>query len=372
MSPGPWEGTVPPTEAELDAAGERIDDLLTTAGESTGDEREAATAAARRLVGDVFGPEAWEAASVEVAIARLRVSSGRFCDARGHVERALVILREPIHRDLAELRLAALRLQGEVECRVGSRARAVEIVRGALALARAHWADGDARVLDAEMALGVACKLAGRHVEAGEIYSGLALRTRQLAPETRASLAHNLAGLAHAEGDLERAELHARDALELRTAVHAEASLEVQLERCQLATILGEMGRFEEAEALHRTTLAHFVGVLGEDHYEVAHVHHELGALAHDRGQLDEALRHFRVALETKQRSIGADHGDTAITMAAIARVELQRGDHDAGLARLARAYPLLLRDLGEIHPATVAVREELGAVAAQFRCDPS
>lgn len=128
----------------------------------------------------------------------------------------------------------------------------------------------------------------------------------------RARLEHNLGGLDHARGDLERAETHARRSVEMVESMLGPEHVLLAPDLAALGTIVCDRGRFAEAEQLLQRALASFERAFGESHFEVGFT---LGAL----GALHIAQRRWELARTVLDRAhavllavVGKDHLEVA------------------------------------------------------------
>ncbi len=205
-------------------------------------------------------------------------------------------------------------------------------------------------------AQGVLCKDTGRFEEAADHY---ARADRALSPDDpahlplRASLQHNIAGLAHVEQRFDEGEEPARRAVELRRRVPGARDTDVALDEVVLAAILAGRGRLDEAEVLLNTAVAAWTTAYGPDHYEVAVCLHNIADIERSRGQLDAAMRSFRRALEIKTATLGSSHAEIAALCNNIAALHRERGETDLAARRYVEAATIFTATLGADHPHT-------------------
>ena len=158
----------------------------------------------------------------------------------------------------------------------------------------------------ANNALGVVYKDAGRYAEAaGRYAAALATSTHT---DLTASIYHNLAGLAHAEGRFTDAVTPARTALALHRRERGPTATEVAADAAVLGAVLLDLGHLDEAEAQLSQAYRIWVRRFGPDHYEVAVCLHGLGVALYRRGDPEAARRSLDEALQIKTNVLGPDH----------------------------------------------------------------
>jgi tetratricopeptide (TPR) repeat protein len=309
-------------------------------------------------------------AGASLAVSALLVLSayehdrGDYAAARAAAERALRLAgRLPIDgAEARSLRCRAAIAAGHARRVQGDYAAAERVLRQALATA-----DGDPLAVDALNGLAVLYKYMGRFDDAEPLLRrALEVAERAELPDVKATLLHNLGGLAHARGDYHAAEAPARQAAEIRQATCGPDHPAVAADRAALAAIVDALGRTDEAQALLRDALAAFERAHGPDHYEIAVTCNNLGAIAHRRGDLDEARRLYRQALTIKRRLLGDRHPDVAVSLNNAAAVELDAGSPDRAERLLNDAIAILHAAVEPGHPTLAAARANLAGVQAR------
>jgi tetratricopeptide (TPR) repeat protein len=334
-------------------------------------EPRAALAQARAVLAELDGPG--RPGGDELPVVECLVVIGRCCQtladhlgARAALERAqqtAAVLDEPLV--VVEV-LAALGTQDRFEGRYHDAHR-----RLGTAIAQAVGAAGADSVMVACLRndLAVCCKHLARFDEAEGLYNrALTTLEAHLGPDHPgvASVWHNLAGLAHARGDLRSGAILGQRGLDIRINALGDDHLDVAADRAALAPILDGLGRPDEAEHHLRQALTVFEQALGAEHYEVAVTLHNLAAIHHRRGDLDRAAAAYRRSLHIRALVLGDDHPELATTLVNLAVLEHTRGHrHDAG-NRLRRAIDLLEPAVPGNHPTLVAAREELDQLTNQ------
>lgn len=205
-------------------------------------------------------------------------------------------------------------------------------------------------------ALGILHKDLGDYDAAEESYRQAAAL---IAPdaEDAATLAHNLAGLAHARGRSQDGLTHARQALALRVDVHGIGAPEVAADRAVLAALLIDLDRLDEAEQEYRRALATYERLYGSDHYEIAVVLGGLAVIAQYRGRPAEAESKQRRSLDIKRRILGPDHHEIGTLLNNLARTLELSGRADEAQETAVQAVRILEQSLGPEHPTSRACR---------------
>jgi tetratricopeptide (TPR) repeat protein len=124
---------------------------------------------------------------------------------------------------------------------------------------------------------------------------GLALRIGVVGsdhPDTGRDL-NALGALYHQAGRLDEAEAAYKRALKIFESVYGPHHFEVAMVCANLAVAAVDRGRNPAAEALGRRALAILVNVLGPDHTEVALTMHNLGVAVAEQGRAEEAAKLF-------------------------------------------------------------------------------
>jgi tetratricopeptide (TPR) repeat protein len=286
-------------------------------------------------------------------------------EASRALRRALIILRASSDDpDLVRLRLQARIALAGLDRARGAYAAADRVYRAVLAEARQKLPRRDPLTVGVLNNLGVLRKAEGRYAEAVAFYrqtKRLLGRDRQ----ARATLEHNLGGIAHARGLYAEAEPHARRAVALRAAAVGVSHPAWAADVAALAAVVESRGRLDEAAVLYRQSQAVFRRKLGERSLEFGLGLAGLAAVEQQRGNVARARSLYAQALPTLSRLLGRHHPDVALTVNNLAVLEREQ-------SRLARAEALFRRaadsfghTLGLRHPHTVLARGNLRAVAA-------
>jgi tetratricopeptide (TPR) repeat protein len=217
-----------------------------------------------------------------------------------------------------------------------------------------------ARVLNG---LALIHKDTANYEEAAKLYRQALQHTAQNDLLARATLQHNLAGLAHAQGQFVQAEPPARCAVELRTAVHGHGHPEVAADLAVLGAVLSGQERHAEAERVFNEALTAFQRHYGPDHYEVAVNLGNLGALYAATDRADQAQQCYQRALQIKRRLLGSTHPEIATLLNNLAVLHKRQGRLPAARECYAQALTVFESTLGPEHPSTRTCRDNLERV---------
>jgi tetratricopeptide (TPR) repeat protein len=147
----------------------------------------------------------------------------------------------------------------------------------------------------------------------------------------KATLAHNLAGLAYARGDADTAVREAKRAVTLREGTGNELDLAQDL--AVLAAALATAGRPAAALPHLERALAACRSARPVRDYEVSVQLHTRASIRHDLGDRLGAERDYRASLAARRRLLGPDHPEVALIAhnLAVLAGERNRGRGAAG-----------------------------------------
>lgn len=208
-------------------------------------------------------------------------------------------------------------------------------------------------------ALGILAKDRGLYEDAG-IYYNRALELlaghagMDAAPEL-AGIYHNLAGLAHVQGQFAQAEEPARQAIQLRRAASPPDAAGLAADLSVLGAVLAGQERFDEAAARLSEALALWQSLYGHRHYEVAVQLHNLAAVQQAKGDYSTAEATLREALAIKRGILGESHPEIAAILNNLATVYSDTGQHREARECYDHAIEIFTQTLGEDHPSTAA-----------------
>jgi tetratricopeptide (TPR) repeat protein len=304
------------------------------------------------------GTDVVELAGALLTLADFQFQLARYAEAEATLRRAISPL-EAAPRDTrchatlvdARIRLAnSQRRQGKLDV-------AEATLRGAIG-EHAERALPMELLSAANNALGVVYKDAGRYAEAADRYAAaLAASTHT---DLTASIHHNLAGLAHAEGRFTDAVTPARTALALHRRERGPTATEVAADAAVLGAVLLGLGHLDEAEAQLSQAYRIWVRRFGPDHYEVAVCLHGLGVVRYRRGDPEAALRSLDEALRIKTSVLGPDHPEVTALRQPGCRPSRGRA-----------GQPRVLDDLGQLlagQLTDLTGAQQHGGVAVEMR----
>jgi len=309
----------------------------------------------------------------------LLTSLDRLEQAAAAGDRALAILRPLVDRvkdedgddvpvtvqdELVGLTVRAYTNRATTHRARGELAEAEAACRYALALAETRLPDDDLLIAATLNSLAVVHKFQGRYAEAEPLYQR-ALAIAEVAGDVRhrATLLHNLGGLAHARGDFATGEPLARRSVELREALLGADHPTTAADRAAWAALLEGQGRWVDAERAYTEALSVFDRRLGPTSLEVASALSGLAGVQNARGATADAERSYRRALAIRDAKLPASHFDLGITLNNLAILLLDRGERTESEALLVRAHAIFLTALGPAHPHTLAVGETLASL---------
>ncbi|HMB70752.1 MAG TPA: serine/threonine-protein kinase [bacterium] len=166
--------------------------------------------------------------------------------------------------------------------------------------------------------------------------------------------------------ELEEAETLLRDALEARRSVLGDDHPETLAARHELSHLLGARGEPEGAEEEARIALAGFRRALGDGDARTLDAINTLGFLLQDRGAYDEAEDLWREALETRRRVLGQDDPRTLESMSNYGFLLQAVGRLDEAEPLYRAALDGMTRVLGDGHPWTLTLHSNLGFLLRQ------
>jgi eukaryotic-like serine/threonine-protein kinase len=181
-------------------------------------------------------------------------------------------------------------------------------------------------------------------------------------PDTvRASLLDNLGSVAHNRGDDLAGERLHRQALDIRRLVLGPSDDMTAYSLNNVAVALGEQNEWAAAESLHRAA----VGILRKNH-PAAHplVADALSALATAldlQGKSAAAESAYVQTIAMRRRLLGAEHPDYAFTVFNYAMFVFDKGRYDEAMALSRQVLALRGRGIPESHPSVAASLQTVG-----------
>ncbi len=205
---------------------------------------------------------------------------------------------------------------------------------------------------------------------------GLALRRELLGAEhlSVSQSLNNLAAQYYQQGaseQLEKAEVHYRDALEIRRRHLGDLHPDVAIVEINLAEVLSTQGRFPDAERLFRRAVGTLRSALGDDHPQVASALYGLSFVLQSLEDPHGAERVLREALEIYRAKLPPDHPFRADTALVLGRLLLRLERAREAEAPLREAALARAESLGALHLDTLVAQADLAralVAAGQFR----
>jgi tetratricopeptide (TPR) repeat protein len=207
-------------------------------------------------------------------------------------------------------------------------------------------------------ALGILAKDRGLYEDARTYYNKafglLASHAGMDAPEL-AGIYHNLAGLAHVQGQFAQAEKPARQAIRVRRATRPPDRAGLAADLSVLGAVLAGQERFDEAEAILSEALALWRSRYGNSHYEVAVQLHNLAAIQQAQGNYSAAEETLDEALAIKRGILGQSHPEIAAILNNLATVYSDTGRRREAIECYDHAIEIFTQTVGRNHESTAA-----------------
>ena len=185
--------------------------------------------------------------------------------------------------------------------------------------------------------------------------------------QLQAMVSSNLAAIEVKRGDLDAAQSHAEDAIDVVERVFGPTHMHTAQLRNNLGHILMEQGDFAAAEAEFIKAIEIYRAQELITH-NVANAYKNLGDLQRRSAQYDQARQSLHDALKTLQQTVGEAHPDMASVLNLLALVEVDQGNWDAASNHLQQAVQITRGSLGENHPRYLLVMENSIALAQAQR----
>ena len=276
-------------------------------------------------------------------------AQGRSITVEQALDRGAAQARARLRRDpLAEATL--LDAIGTVYSSLGVYDRAAPLLQRALTLRRSSYPRGALEVAEVERHLGELELRRGDYAPArAHLESALAAYRRH--PRREAAISALLVDLAQLEteqeGDVERAERLAREALAMQQRALDTADPEMAATLDVLGSIAYGRGAYPDAERHFRDGLALRRRALGEDHPATIQSTDSLANALYARGRTDESVQLFQRVVAARRRVLGERHPEVAVALNNLGSTYSAEG-------RFAEAEPLL-REAAEIAAASLA-----------------
>lgn len=163
-------------------------------------------------------------------------------------------------------------------------------------------------------------------------------------------------------GDFETAEREARRLLAISETAHGADALITAKIRGDLATILVSRGMHADAEPLFRQSLAAMEAKLPADDREVLSLRNNLGLVIAEQGRFDEAEKILRDVLAARTAKNGPDHPQTIFTVGALASMLFKAERLTDAVPLFEHALRVQTDVLGPGHESTMTTRSNLAA----------
>jgi serine/threonine-protein kinase len=291
-------------------------------------------------------------------------------EARG----ASVTVREVLDRgagallagpaDAPAVQLDLLETVADLHRSLGLYERATPFAERLLALRSAEVRPEPAALVAARVRLGELFRLRGDYPRSREqLDAAVALATERLPlDEPRRGNALRSSGRTRfAQGDLDGAERHLRDAIASHEAAGGSTDPAAAEDRVALAAVLAARGDFAGAEPLLREALEAQRAAFGDDHPALATTANDLATVLARKGDLAAAIPVATEAVEIQKRVLGPLHPRVATALNNLGTMRLSRGEYRAAEPLLAESLAIRRQALDPKHPELAQSLANLG-----------
>ncbi len=240
--------------------------------------------------------------------------------------------RLPFAADRTKLKKAEpLRRQGLRLIAKGKYSAAKVVFRRAVRLA-SHVDTPDPFLLASVLNdFGVLCKYTGRFAEAKRMYLRAMMLVGRVNEDSNhgefvATLYHNLAGIAHAQGRYAEGLKHAGRGVRARRRIRPRDAVSLAADETARAAILADMGRHSEALKIYLGALRTLRRHLGAKHYEVGFTLTNLGALHWRMGRAGVGENSLRRGVAIIEKALGRNHPRIAVALSNLKFICARRG----------------------------------------------
>jgi len=181
-------------------------------------------------------------------------------------------------------------------------------------------------------------------------------------PQVKAAIHRTLGRTYVALGELELAQPHFEDALELRRADAGNRDVLLQ-SMDDLGTLRRRQGRFHEAEAMLAAVHRERLDTLGPDHELTLASSNNLAVLFADMGRLSDAEPLHREVYARRHRLLGPDHASTLTALNNLGAVRRRQGFLSEAEECYREVYDRRRRGGAESHPALLLALNNLASV---------
>ena len=223
--------------------------------------------------------------------------------------------------------------------------------------------------------------------------------------DTLIAKAHHLVGNAlWYIGDLDQAEQHHRNALEIRLAVlglnhpdvaasynafgnihqkrgeydaaltyyvkelkiklesYGKVHPEIALTYNNFGVTYSYKGDYQKAVEFHQKAYKIWLASVGNEHPDIAKSHNNLGEVFALIGDYEKAIEHLQKSIEIWHAALGSDHPDVVNALINTGVVHSFKGDYKKELEYYNKALDILLKTFGENHSQVAIIYDNLGA----------
>lgn len=279
-------------------------------------------------------------------------------NARGLDITAKEILARGAERISAELterpaiQATLMQTIGRVYLNLGQYDPAIDMLEQALAIQMATAGPGGSAAVKND--LGLALIRVADYRRARELLESALARNRRDQGERGPAVAENLdnlAELALATGDLERARSLALESVEIFASHGDRFPRETAEAKSGLARILRARNELAAAEELYREAIAITREHFGDDHPHIAWFLQNLAVVLRERGELAAAEEMFEESIAVTRRVLGDEHSLVAGSLVVLGALKRDRGDFEAAEAAFTEALAIHTQARGPDHP---------------------
>ena len=280
-----------------------------------------------------FGATDRRTLHVEYLLAKEADELGRFREAELRLQNATDAFEAGPNRDSPE-EVQALAWIAGLDERIGESAKAIDIGKNALALARRVLPDDSDALTEAVTNLGWILMDAGHPDEAEPLLREALARKRNQLGNRHAEVADVMAYLTSTLSQLGRygeGEQLMRDALDIDASAYARPNAHVAWHLNDLAVVLALEGKFDEASSFYAKSIAIDQALAPAAALNEAVSLGNLARIRFRQGAYAESEASFRDVIDRKQRLLGADYGDNGrnYDCAILAEILIARGRLD-------------------------------------------
>jgi eukaryotic-like serine/threonine-protein kinase len=186
-------------------------------------------------------------------------------------------------------------------------------------------------------------------------------------PEVEANVRGVLGSTYRDLGELEKAEIQHREAVEKNRRIFGDDHPETLISIDSLAITLQKLGRYDEAEALFIEALEGMRRVLGDDHRNTLMTIGNLGQVVSESGRLAEAEPYHRESLDGLRRLEGPEGAETMTALSNLGVLLHTMGRSPEAESMLREVLEAKRRVLGNDHPETLISMNSLAVVLASL-----